>query len=534
MNRSRARRANALKEAEESQRSAASSGGQHPGTSGDSAGTQLPSQQPAQPSVPLELFQQLFLQQQQQQEANLLAQREDRAAQRELLEMTLAAQREERAAQREEREASLAILRQSVESLTGRPLAIASSSQGRIDNVPGVQRSVSVHGGVQPPPNYSGPQGAGEAALSAPLSQSTYQSDRIGETMRDALSNRGQRLTSGDYHPRQGLPGSPFDQDIISVPMPNNLPTYTHQNSYVAHAPIDLSRAGSNRVGLETSGLAETQVRASNLKVPTYDGSIPWAEFERQFEVIAVINKWSPEVKAGSLTGSLRGSALSVLTSLADSELYNYESLSKALRLRFGNQHLAKLHLTRLESRRQGKNEDLATLGHDVERLARIALPKCDEATRDQLASSRFINAIADAELKHALSLAGPSSLREAVIKGLEIEALDRQYLGTGKVRQVRLNESTSNNKSGTREKVTPWQRSRGNSSNDNSSKSDNRDRSSVECGFCLKKGHDANHCFALKRQTEAKKAAQSGEKPSQTSWRSRDTQKPAKESTKN
>lgn len=173
------------------------------------------------------------------------------------------------------------------------------------------------------------------------------------------------------------------------------------------------------------------------MKPTTYDGSTSWAQYERQFLMIAELNNSDQAFKTSALTGSLRGAALNALTSLSDVDAKDLNKLSVVLKLQFEDEHMAKLYFTKFNSRRQGRDEDLATLGHDIERLIRQALPDCAPHTRDQLACARFLDAISSPSLRQTLKLAAPTTLRQALIKGLEIETITKEEFGTGKVRQL-------------------------------------------------------------------------------------------------
>lgn len=68
-----------------------------------------------------------------------------------------------------------------------------------------------------------------------------------------------------------------------------------------------------------------------------------------------------------------------------------------------------------LTNRRQRFGEDLAALGSEIERLSRLAYPKCPVAVRDKIACAQFISAITDSFIKRTLQLENVSSLNSAI-----------------------------------------------------------------------------------------------------------------------
>ncbi|VEN43500.1 unnamed protein product [Callosobruchus maculatus] len=62
-----------------------------------------------------------------------------------------------------------------------------------------------------------------------------------------------------------------------------------------------------------------------------------------QFENIARMNNWSNEEKACVLTSMLRDSAAAILENLCSSDLRDYDKITSALKLRFGDAHLTEL-----------------------------------------------------------------------------------------------------------------------------------------------------------------------------------------------
>ncbi|VEN62679.1 unnamed protein product, partial [Callosobruchus maculatus] len=104
-----------------------------------------------------------------------------------------------------------------------------------------------------------------------------------------------------------------------------------------------------------------------------YNGKKSWDIYQMQFEHIARINNWSIEEKACVLTSMLRDSAAAILENLCSSDLRDYDKITSALKLRFGDAHLAELLHGQLHNRTQQAKEDLTTLAYEVQSLAKRA-----------------------------------------------------------------------------------------------------------------------------------------------------------------
>ncbi|XP_046599125.1 mediator of RNA polymerase II transcription subunit 15-like [Neodiprion lecontei] len=172
--------------------------------------------------------------------------------------------------------------------------------------------------------------------------------------------------------------------EVVEPPVASSQPSVDIQSEFLAFlksrgtvnvlSPQAQISFGLNQVSVPAASIVELPSKQSNLKPGSYDGSSAWSLYERQFNMISKVNGWNPSQKAANLTASLSGPALVVLGSLSDSDSENFDSICAALKLRFGEEHLSKLYFTQFENRRQGPKEDLASLGNDIERLARHSL----------------------------------------------------------------------------------------------------------------------------------------------------------------
>ncbi|CAK9821257.1 hypothetical protein ANTRET_LOCUS23 [Anthophora retusa] len=174
---------------------------------------------------------------------------------------------------------------------------------------------------------------------------------------------------------------------------------------------------------------AQVGFGASNLgyavKPAFYDGKSSWEEYFIQFEAIACANGWDDARKATALIAVLEGSARGVLTSLSASQRESFRELVSALEFRFGARNLSNLNYVLFQNCRQRRGESISSLAAEIERLARAAFADCPVEARDKLAASQFVTALASEEMKRALRLGGFVSLRAAVTRALEMEAVE-------------------------------------------------------------------------------------------------------------
>ena len=156
---------------------------------------------------------------------------------------------------------------------------------------------------------------------------------------------------------------------------------------------------------------------------PLYDGSTSWDAYIAQFEMLAQLNHWTEVEKATLLVVSLRGAALPVLSNLPADRRSNYRALVTALENRFGTAHQAELHRMKLRNRTRKRDESLAELMEDIERLARLAYPDAAHAMLELLAKDHFIDSLTDEDMKLRIRQNRPESLQQALEAALELES---------------------------------------------------------------------------------------------------------------
>nr|CAD7201211.1 unnamed protein product [Timema douglasi] len=136
-----------------------------------------------------------------------------------------------------------------------------------------------------------------------------------------------------------------------------------------------------------------------------------------------VVDWITDDAKAQYLAEILRGPALAVLQNISEPTRLDYDALTSALVLRFGDKHLRHLYHAQLKNRVQRPNESLAELAADVERLSQLALEGCPADTRDVITVGAFLDAISDREVQQTVRVAGLRTMREALARALEVES---------------------------------------------------------------------------------------------------------------
>ncbi|KFM56688.1 Retrovirus-related Pol polyprotein from transposon 412, partial [Stegodyphus mimosarum] len=159
-----------------------------------------------------------------------------------------------------------------------------------------------------------------------------------------------------------------------------------------------------------------------SLKLSTY-GKTSWQVYKTQFSIVAEANGWDSQAKACHLAASLRADAADILQTLPESKRLDFEALSGALELRFGEKCLKDYSRLQLKSRQQKPTETLQELATDVERLSHLAFSECPTETREILSLQYFIDGIRDPEIQKALRMADVKDLKSALVYAMKFEA---------------------------------------------------------------------------------------------------------------
>ncbi|KFM65484.1 Retroviral-like aspartic protease 1, partial [Stegodyphus mimosarum] len=94
-----------------------------------------------------------------------------------------------------------------------------------------------------------------------------------------------------------------------------------------------------------------------SLRLSTYDGKTSWQVYKTQFSIVEEANGWDSQAKACNLAASLRTDAVDILQTLPENKRLDFEALSGALELRFGEKCLKDYSRLQLKSRQQKPTE---------------------------------------------------------------------------------------------------------------------------------------------------------------------------------
>ncbi|KAK2577752.1 hypothetical protein KPH14_011855, partial [Odynerus spinipes] len=166
-----------------------------------------------------------------------------------------------------------------------------------------------------------------------------------------------------------------------------------------------------------------------SVKPAKFDGNSSWEEYKIQFQTIARINGWDEPRKSLAWVSSLEGSARSVLTTLFLDKHTDWNALVLALEFKYGAKNLANLSYVMFQNYKQRRGQSLSDSAS-----AQNAFSDCPLEMRDKLAASQFVSALADEERKRTLRLGGFTSLRAAVVRAIEFEAVESLSSETRKV----------------------------------------------------------------------------------------------------
>ncbi|KAF8770190.1 hypothetical protein HNY73_017752 [Argiope bruennichi] len=161
----------------------------------------------------------------------------------------------------------------------------------------------------------------------------------------------------------------------------------------------------------------------ATIKLSTFDGKTSWQVYKTQFTMVAEANGWNPQAKAFHLATSLRGDAADILETLTEEQRHDFQALSSALELRFGEKCTKEYSRLQLKFRYQKAGESLQELAADIQRLSHLAFSDCPVETRQDLALQHFVDSVRDPETRKALRLADVKDIGSALVFAHKIEA---------------------------------------------------------------------------------------------------------------
>ena len=108
---------------------------------------------------------------------------------------------------------------------------------------------------------------------------------------------------------------------------------------------------------------------------------------------------------------------------LLDATRRSYNETLAALKKRFEPESKRELYAAEFQTRRKGKTESWADFAEDLRRLADRAHADLEEAAREKLSLTRYLDQIADPQVSFGVKQSRPRNLDEAVAATLELES---------------------------------------------------------------------------------------------------------------
>ena len=272
-------------------------------------------------------------------------------------------------------------------------------------------------------------------------------------------------------------------------------------------------RAPAGAAGGAIGGAPHPWIR---LAPDTYDGTGDWEEYSVYFNQLALVNGWDEPTQAIMLGLNLRGQARAVLTGLSVQERQHLPAIERALQQNFSPTQQQHTYLSKLRSRKRKAGEALPELGREIARLVRLAYPRADQATREQIAINAFSDSFPGPAIEIRLHIirGQPQTLQEAIALAMEVDSVLEYSKPQPVVRrgvqmvtgspeedeEMELTESQKQLKtmaealSSLEGKFKIWEKSQ---------KKSQKSKKDFKCFNCGKKGHFARECKAPKKPKE-------------------------------
>ncbi|MES9884656.1 MAG: hypothetical protein ABW185_27750 [Sedimenticola sp.] len=161
-----------------------------------------------------------------------------------------------------------------------------------------------------------------------------------------------------------------------------------------------------------------------NIKPTPFKGSATddWVIWLRNYNQIAMLNKWSEEYKLARLATVLESDANSKYWECSDDERSDWDSMVTALTNKFAPESNRATFQATLETRRRRRDETLDAYMSTIKNLARKAFPEWDEKYRDLMVQKYFTDGL-DNSFRIWVLQANPKTADEALQVALRTEA---------------------------------------------------------------------------------------------------------------
>ena len=162
------------------------------------------------------------------------------------------------------------------------------------------------------------------------------------------------------------------------------------------------------------------------LKPPAFDGTGTVEAFLAQFRVAAYGNRWSEEEMGWQLATCLKGATSEILAQVDLGGPGVFARIADALGSRYiSNPRICQQQLA---CRRQLAGETIQKLGDKILLLAWRAHPGLTRVVCESIASSYFIAALKNDDIRRFVVLTRPANYQEFVAAGIEAQPLQATY----------------------------------------------------------------------------------------------------------
>jgi hypothetical protein len=181
------------------------------------------------------------------------------------------------------------------------------------------------------------------------------------------------------------------------------------------------------------------------MKLATFDGSIPWLEYEAYFDQYAKVHEWDDTRKAQFLSLSLRGPAQSILLSLKLTDSLKCDDIKKALEQYFCPPEKVHVYQAELQGRKLKPDEELNDLARDIRTKTRLAYPEADEKTLEYLMKNYFCSSLTDSAMRLSVAQNHPKNLTQALANATEYSSImDAEWTQEGKAKSRQVKPTPS------------------------------------------------------------------------------------------
>ena len=147
----------------------------------------------------------------------------------------------------------------------------------------------------------------------------------------------------------------------------------------------------------------------------SFNRKTDYCDWIDHFENVAAVNAWDDNAKLQWLKVRLTGRAQTALKRLLDATHRSYNETLAALKKQFEPESTRELYAAEFQTRRKGKTESWADFAEDLRRLADRAHADLEEAAREKLSLTRYLDQIADPQVSFGVKQSRPRNLDEAV-----------------------------------------------------------------------------------------------------------------------